>query len=290
MVKTVSGKKQSFKEYQAKQDTRYTVATENMNVSDKLKILEKMGREDLVDLFKDWTPHQVKRKKRGAPLDQRVAITVTNAERVSLDAEIKEIKRTGSNTNMSKFIRNRAMGNIDINGWKERAEKALKEIEEISKNQKEYRKRKLAIEIQLDSEEDNDEILMLNEELNNINTKLKLIVAQNEKRNNRLSGRMSMQEAETVKWRAQRLCLSSSDYLRMIIFGLEPASHADAHLSLDAKRRFYVSIIDVANNGWGNPPTIYGCNQCANYVEEITSLQEKESILMDRIKQLESFI
>ena len=65
----------------------------------------------------------------------------------------------------------------------------------------------------------------------------------------------------------------------MMIFGLEPNSTADAHMSLDAKRRFYVSIIEVANNGWGNPPAIYECSQCVNYMDEIRKLRAENEQL-----------
>ena len=65
----------------------------------------------------------------------------------------------------------------------------------------------------------------------------------------------------------------------MMIFGLEPDSIADSHMSLDAKRRFYISIIEVSNNGWGNPPNIYHCSQCENYMDEIRRLRSENEQL-----------
>lgn len=258
------------------------VATEVMTVDEKLKILDEMERPDLVVLFKDWKPRVSTRKKRGAPLDQRVSITVTTQERVSLDQELKSVKSAGEKITMSQFIRNRALGSVDINGWSEIAERTLREIEDVAKNQSSLRKEKLEMALLMESEEDEDEATLYGNRIDEINRKLNKIVAQNEKRNNRLSGRMSMGEAETIKWRSQRLCISSSDYLRMMIFGLEPDSMADAHMSLDAKRRFYISIIEVARNGWGTPPTMYECSQCQNYMDEIGRLKQE-------IEQLRKF-
>lgn len=269
-----------FKEHQAQNaNNRYTVATEVMSVDDKLKVLEELGYNEMIDLFKDWKPRVSNRKRRGAPLDQRVSITVTTQERVSLDQELKAVKAAGEKITMSQFIRNRALGTVDINGWREIAEKTLKEIEDTVKNQSFLRQSKLELAVLMDEEDDADEVALYANRIAEINTQLNRLVAQNEKRNNRLSGRMSMPEAETVKWRAQRLCISSSDYLRMMIFGLEPNSTADAHMSLDAKRRFYVSIIEVANNGWGTPPAIYECSQCVNYMDEIRKLRAENEQL-----------
>ena len=260
----------------------YKTAAESLTVNDKLKILEEMGRPELIDVFKEWKPRPVK-KRRGAPLDQRVAITVTDSEKVSLDQELKQIKQAGEKITASQFIRNRALGTVDIQGWRERAEAALATIEDIVSNQTELRHRKRELANLIEEAEDKEDEGMYENELVEINRKLEKIVARNERRRNRLTGRMSMAESETVKWRAQRLCISSSDYLRMMIFGLEPDSTADGSFSLDSKRRFYISIMDVADNGWGTPPTIYECSQCGNYIEEIERLR-------DRLKQLETFV
>lgn len=255
-------------------EKKYVVGLEKASVEEKLNILQEMGRPELIDIFKGWAPRVSNRKKRGAPLDQRVSITVTTQERVALDQELKNLTTSGEKISMSQFIRNRALGTVDINGWREIAERVLKEIDETVNNQKELRNQKLNILAMMDDEDDDDVVTVYSIQANEIDKKLNKLVAQNEKRNNRLSGRMSMAEAETIKWRAQRLCISSSDYLRMMIFALEPDSNADSHMSLDAKRRFYISIIDVAKNGWGTPPSVYECSQCVNYMDEIRRLRE----------------
>lgn len=274
---------EAFKKHQEEaQNENYKIGASQLTVDEKLKFLEQTGRSEMIDLFKEWKPRVSNRKKRGAPLDQRVSITVTSQERVSLDRELKSVKASGEKITMSQFIRNRALGTVDINGWKEKAEKALKEIEDTAKNQSDLRKSKLALAELLDKEDDDDEATLYANQIAEIGRKLNKLVGQNEKRANRLSGRMSMPEAETVKWRAQKLCISSSDYLRMMIFGLEPDSNADSHMSLDSKRRFYLSIMEVAQNGWGTPPTIYECSQCQNYMDEIRKLREE-------IEQLRNF-
>ena len=253
----------------------YVVAAEGMSTEEKLSILEEKGRPELIDLFKDWKPRVSNRKKRGAPLDQRVSITITAQERLFLNKELESIKEVGEKITMAQFIRNRALGTVDINGWKDIAEKAFEELDETFEKQVEYRQEKNELLEQIENEEDEDLSAVYGMRMNELNAKLNKLVAQNEKRNNRLSGRMSMAEAETIKWRAQRLCISSSDYLRMMIFALEPDSTADSHMSLDAKRRFYISIVDVAKNGWGTPPEVYECSQCINYMEEIRRLREE---------------
>jgi hypothetical protein len=274
---------EAFEKTQLQNKTGYEVAGDSMTVKDKLEVLEELGRKDLVELFKDWKPRTSNRKKRGAPLDQRISITVTTSERIALDEELKSVKAAGEKITMSQFIRNRALGSVDINGWRAIAADAFTELEDTAKNQVDIRKRKRVLAGLIEEEDDSEQIALLEQEIGSIDKKLEKIVAQNEKRNNRLSGRMSMAESETIKWRAQQLCVSSSDYLRMMIFGLEPDSSADSHMSLDAKRRFYISIMKVANEGWGEPPTIYQCSQCENYMDEIMRLR-------DEVAQLRTFV
>lgn len=261
----------------------YKVATEELPLDSKLEILDRIGRSDLVDLFKNWKPRVSKAKKRGAPLDQRVSITVTDEERKGLDRDLSNLRRLGEKISMSQFIRNRALGNIDINEWRDIVEKEIIEIQNIKKNENNLKKEVLVCKSDLEKyEDDEDESILIQERLNEIEESLNKIVAQSLKRKNRLSGRMSMAESETVKWRAQRLTVSTSDFLRMMIFNLKPGETADAHMSFEAKLRFYISIIDVAQNGWGEAPKIYNCSQCENYMDEILKLKE-------RIKLLETF-
>lgn len=260
---------------------KYSVGTESMSLDNKLEILEEIGRKDLIGLFKSWKPRVSKARKRGAPLDQRVSITVTDDERNSLDKDITSLKALGEKISMSQFIRNRALGNVDINEWRELAEKELKELSETKKNEKKLKKKKLGYTLQIEEEDDEAEIANYERKIAEIDQRMAKLVGQGQRRVNRLSGRMSMAESETVKWRAQRLTVSTSDFLRMMIFNLIPGDTADAHMSLNAKMRFYVSIIDVAENGWGEAPKIYNCSQCENYMDEILQLKERINLLQN---------
>lgn len=250
-------------------------------INDRLEILEEMGRQDLIDLFKDYSPRRKRVAKKGPPLDQRVSMTVTEAERRKLDMELRTVKKNGEKISMSQFIRNRALSSVDINQWKTLASEALKEIEKTHRLEKEFEKRLKSLSVFLDDPNLDDlEAQEFEHEIWEIKKKLKKIIAQDSRRKHRLSGRMSIPESETIKWRAEKLCITSSDYLRMIIFGLTPDTVADAHLSFDAKRRFYISIINVANNGWGSSPKVYECSQCENYMEENRKIH-------NRVQQLE---
>lgn len=255
---------------------------DSFSVEEKLKILDDLGQADLVTIFKDWKPRQTRRPKT-APLDQRVAVTVTAGEKLMLDKELQAVRAAGETITTSEFIRNRAMASVDINGWAELAEAGLKELEALENGSQEARQRRKTILTALEEVDDPEDRGSLERELSTLNRGLDRLIAKNEKRVNRLTGRMTMADAEVIKWRALRLSVSTSDYLRLMIFSLFPNSAADAHLSLDAKRRFYVSIIDVARNGWGENPTTYNCKACASYLEEI-------DVLRDRVRQLESFM
>lgn len=277
----------SFRDHQDHSDgNAYKTVGEFLTVEEKLKVLEERGQGDLIEIFKDWRPRVSSRKRKGAPLDQRVSITVTPADRAIMDGEVRNIRSTGAPISLGNLIRSRAMGDLDMQGWKEKADEALKELTEIVNNQSALRKKLKAIELDLEnsqenSEEDTEQIAIYDREVYAIEEKLKKLKGTGEKRSIRLQGRMTFNEAETVKWRAQRLCISTTDYLRIMIFNLTPNSSADSHLSVDARRRFWVSIIDVVENGWGNPPGVYQCSQCESYSEEISNLKK-------RIQELES--
>ncbi len=267
--------RKQFRSHQESSSSLMEAIEKPLTLEERLKFLAEAGRTDLVEAFKEWKPRVSKAKKRGAPLDQRVSITITGDERFTLDKEISRLKAENTGTSMSQFIRNRAMGSVDIQEWRQIAVKALQEIEEIATTSAQLRKRKSQLTILVDSEEDDEQVHIYEREIVTINHKLERITAQNKKRTFRLAGRMSMNEAETVKWRASRLHLSASDFLRMMIFGHVPDSDADSHMSLAAKRRFYIAIIDVADNGWGEVPQIYNCKQCENYIDEIRRLREQ---------------
>jgi len=263
------------------ENTAFKTAGEYMSVEDKLKILEDRGQTDLIEIFKDWKPRTSARKRTGAPLDQRISITITPADKAIMEGEIRAVKATGSTTSLGNIIRSRAMGNLNVQDWVPIADEALRELDEIDSQQNELRKHRKAIEADLEnSSDDNEQVALYERELYDIDQKLAKLKAKPEKRSVRLQGRITYQEAESIKWRAYRLGLSTTDYLRIMVFDLKPNGSADSHLSLDARRRFWISILDVAKNSWGNPPGVFQCSQCESYSEEITRLRE-------RIRQLE---
>lgn len=266
--------KKTTKFIQNNEIDRYNTVADSLSLDEKARIAEELGNPELAGLFEGWKPRPSKRK-RSAPLDQRVSITVTPAEKIILSDEIKTLKKSGEPITGSQFIRNRATGSVDIIEWKEIALKALKDLKVIEEQEKPLKNRKGRLVIMIDETDDDEDLVMYRRELEKINEKLGMLIAHNSGRNNRLTGRMSMAEAELVKWRAQRLCISASDYLRMQIFAMKPNSAADRHMSIDARKRFYISIIDVANNGWGQPPNLYECNQCAHYLEQIDALKQQ---------------
>lgn len=244
---------------------------DSATLEEKQKILEDMGKLELIEAFKDWKPRRVKRRY-AAPLDQRVSITITAKEKMIIEKEINEIKKSNEPISVSQFIRNKATSSVDIHGWRELAEKELVDLLDIESHQSELRKSRRILMHEYEDTEDVETKLSVDEKMLSIDKKLGKLVGHTEKRGSRLTGRMSMAEAETVRWRADRLCVSVSDYLRMMIFDMSPVSDGDRHMSLDARKRFYVSILDVAHNGFGSPPNIVECSQCGNYLEEIERL------------------
>lgn len=102
------------------------------------------------------------------------------------------------------------------------------------------------------------------------------------RRSSRMSGRLTFNEANLIRWRAGRLTITVADYMRFLIFGYLPFSENDRHLSIDSRRRFYVAILDVIQNGWGNPPKVEECPNCARYTHENQQLREK----LERLRHL----
>lgn len=258
------------------------MSTAKPSVSDKLSTLQELGREDLVDLFKEWSPRTSTRVKT-APLDQRVTLMVTSDERRQIEDELTEIKKSGQKTSLSQLIRSRAILPVDAEAWRELAVSALDELDETEKDKTVLTKLRLEKIELLDEATDPEDVYAFGRELEDLTRRLDRLKAKTMKRNVRLTGRTTLVEAETIRWRASRLCLSSSDYMRFALFGSPPNSDADAHLSLEGKRRFYVSIVDVADKGWGEPPNLAHCNQCSQYLEELRTAR-------DRVKQLETFL
>lgn len=258
------------------------LASQDMNLHDKISLLESIGRRDLIEIFQGYEQKRKLAQPKPAPIDQRVAISVTPLERVQLTNTLKELVSEKSKQSVSSYIRSKAIQTIDLQGWREIAVQQLDKLKEIENNKKLLKKQREELISLLESKNlDDDDFYLKEKQLVEIDNDLKLLIAQQSNRSNRLNGRMTMKEAEIVRWRSQRLCLSVSDYLRIMLFDFTPASMGDAHLSKEARERFYVSIIDVCDNGWGSPKNVYECSQCIRYVEKIHELE-------NHIKQLEN--
>lgn len=259
-------------------------AGEKMTLEEKYAFLKELGRPDLVEIFKDYRSKRSRSKPKSAPLDQRVAISITPLERIRLTKELAEIKAKSGQISISQYIRNKATKSIDIQDWREKAEAELDRLSVLESSQKDLRKRRADLILSIsEGDFEGEDLFMREREIVSIDTDLAKLIAKGERRSNRLNGRMTMKEAEVVRWRAEQLFISVSDYLRIVLFDFFPGSAGDSHMGLEARKRFYASIIRISMEGWGSPPNIYECGQCAHYVEEIRVLQ-------DRVEQLETFV
>lgn len=256
---------------------------EYLSLDEKSDVLKAFGDDSLIDVFKGWSPARYNYRKKSAPLDQRISVMVTKEDKESLLREVEEIKKQGERISMSAFIRGRATGNIDISEWMTRAEEGLREISFLRKNAKELRAKRKELSLLLESENDEDVINITVAELDEVEEHLKTLGTQKTKRNVRLAGRATFAEREIIVWRAQRLSLNISDYLRFAIFSHLPNSEADAHLPLEARQRFYISILEVAENGFGEVPSAASCSNCVSYLEELAELREELRVLRSEL-------
>lgn len=255
----------------------YSVGSENMSLEEKEEFLNEIGQGDLIKIFDNWQPNNSPAKRARArkskPLDQKMTLTVSKEDRKSFEGFLKELQNDGEEVSMSTVVRNRSLSHPDIEEWKTEAIKALKELKKTAENKKEYKNRIEELNNLISDEKDKDALTIYYEERNDLDNKLSRLSSTPAKRTQRLSGRMTFEESETIKWRASRLCISTSDYLRMMIFDLKPNGEADKHMSLIARQRFYVAIGEISRNGWGTPPRISECTHCVELNEEIEKLE-----------------
>lgn len=249
-----------------------------LDLEAKKKLLQDIQQDDLLELFKKnyksgYSP--IKQKK--VALDQSVAIAITADEKEILTKEIVSIKKTGGKVTLSSVMRSRVLVDIDLIEWKAQALAGLKELNGPDWNKRTITRDRDKYTKQLDKlpQDDTESQRLLMARLNECNRKLRQLEKPNIKRGYRLRGRVTFNEANVIRWRAARLSLSVADYMRFLIFGYVPFTEDDKTLSVDARKRFYVSILDVAANGWGNPPEQESCPNCVRYVEEIKELKEK---------------
>lgn len=253
-----------------------------LSIKEKEKILEEIHQKDLIDLFKKGFKPQYKRaESKKTTLDQQISIAIDTDEKNMIALELNEIRKVANKTSLASFIRSRSLATFDIAEWYQQALEGVEELSSDSWNPKTlHNERKNYIKLLddlEDSEDDNrdEDMLYYKTKLDETEQKINSLKKQNRKRGYRVSTRVTYEEANTIRWRAARLSITVPDYMRYVIFGYLPFTDADYNLSLEARKRFYVSIIDVYKNGWGEIPEVNECPNCARYKHEIEVLRDK---------------
>ena len=253
-----------------------------LSIKEKEKILEEIHQKDLIDLFKKGFKPQYKRvESKKTILDQQISIAIDTDEKNMVALELNEIRKVANKTSLASFIRSRSLATFDIAEWYQQALEGLEELSSDSWDpkflQNERKKYIKLLDDLEDSEDDNrdEDMLYYKTQLDETEQKINSLKKQNRKRGYRVSTRVTYEEANTIRWRAARLSITVPDYMRYVIFGYLPFTDADYNLSLEARKRFYVSIIDVYKNGWGEIPEVNECPNCARYKHEIEVLRDK---------------
>ena len=253
-----------------------------LSIKEKEKILEEIHQKDLIDLFKKGFKPQYKRvESKKTILDQQISIAIDTDEKNMIALELNEIRKVANKTSLASFIRSRSLATFDIAEWYQQALEGLEELSSDSWNPKTLQnERKQYIKLLDDLEDSEDDsrdedMLFYKTRLDETEQKINSLKKQNRKRGYRVSTRVTYEEANTIRWRAARLSITVPDYMRYVIFGYLPFTDADYNLSLEARKRFYVSIIDVYKNGWGEIPEVNECPNCARYEHEIEVLRDK---------------
>lgn len=253
-----------------------------LSIKEKEKILEEIHQKDLIDLFKKGFKPQYKRvESKKTILDQQISIAIETDEKNMIALELNEIRKVANKTSLASFIRSRSLATFDIAEWYQQALEGLEELSSDSWNPKTLQnERKQYIKLLDDLEDSEDDsrdedMLFYKTRLDETEQKINSLKKQNRERGYRVSTRVTYEEANTIRWRAARLSITVPDYMRYVIFGYLPFTDADYNLSLEARKRFYVSIIDVYKNGWGEIPEVNECPNCARYKHEIEVLRDK---------------
>lgn len=253
-----------------------------LSIKEKEKILEEIHQKDLIDLFKKGFKPQYKRvESKKTILDQQISIAIDTDEKNMIALELNEIRKVANKTSLASFIRSRSLATFDIAEWYQQALEGLEELSSDSWDpkflQNERKKYIKLLDDLEDSEDDNrdEDMLYYKTQLDETEQKINSLKKQNRKRGYRVSTRVTYEVANTIRWRAARLSITVPDYMRYVIFGYLPFTDADYNLSLEARKRFYVSIIDVYKNGWGEIPEVNECPNCARYKHEIEVLRDK---------------
>lgn len=260
---------------------------EILSLKDKEKLLKELKQGNLIDLFKGKYKPQYKpiTKNKKTPLDQLISIGITEEEKSLLKKELLEIKKHGQGISISSYVRNKALSSIDLEEWSLGALKGIHTLSSQDYNKKHLEKKKREYVKLLNdvNEEDTESEVFYKKKLKEVEDKLKELKKVSHKRKYRLSGRVTFEEANDIRWKAARLNITIADYMRYIVFGYVPFDGNDDNLSIEARKRFYISVIDVQRNGWGEPPKITNCPNCQRYIEKIKILEKQ----LNRFSQFE---
>lgn len=256
-----------------------TIKTDGvLDLEAKRKLLKEIDQDDLLNLFKkNYKSGYAPIKQKKVALDQSVAIAITTDEKKLITDEILSIKKMGGKVTLSSVMRSRVLVDIDLIQWKEKALQGLRDLNGDAWNKRKLTRDRDKYMKQVDNldMEDTESQKILTVKVNECNKRLLQMEKPVIKRSYRLRGRVTFNEANLIRWRAARLSLSVADYMRFLIFSYLPYSDDDKTLSIESRKRFYVSILDVAANGWGTPPEIESCKNCVRYLQEIKELKDK---------------
>lgn len=253
----------------------------------KIKLLKELNQEDLLNLFTEREKKRVaaaeKIAKPRVPLDQQISFGISAEEKEWIAKELYQIRRVGPGISISSFVRNQVSADIDIEEWAGKALKALRLVTSKEYDPKYCREQQRIYMKLYDDAEDTEDEFFYRKELDRISEQIKKLTRKTGYKRFRLSGRITYKESQIIRWRAHRLNLTVSDYVRYLVFGYSPGEDVDLALSLDNRKRFYISVLDVQKNGWKQPPAIDDCQNCQRYLREIRALREQ-------IKRYQSFV
>lgn len=260
---------------------------EVLSLEDKKKILRDIHQDDLLELFKNGYAPQYRAPERAKSnsLDHQISITVSQKEKEFIQSELKKIKKAGPACSLSAYIRSKATSEIDLEAWYDNALKGLLEFAKPSWNPKNIIKERRKYIKMLDDvdSDDKEENYYIEKKIEELDERLGKTKKKTLDRKYRTGGRVTFDEANMIRWRAARLSLSVADYVRFLVFDYLPFTDSqDTHLSLSARKRFYIAIADVRKNGFGNPPQ--------PKESDIQKLREENKILRVRLHRYEEII
>lgn len=260
-----------------------------LKLENKQNILAGIGQQGLIKLFNNQPKFKPLEPKKLA-LDQQVSITLSENEKERLISDRERIQELGKLPSISSYIRRKIVLTLDIQQWREYAEEGLKNLNNSDTESKSLNKQRLKLINSIDQLDDilsdnASEVEELKKELAEVESRLSLLKStKQERRIYKLTGNITFNEANIVRWRAARLSISVADFIRFILFDYQPTIN-DNHMSVDARKRFYISILDVCENGWGQPPVVNECPNCARYMADIKQLQKQIDYLQNELSK-----